>query len=190
MADHTKKQKTPIKQGLDHREEALSLLGDIRPAAGIDEAIASAQVHAILALVQVQTDISHLLSMNTRELNASNMFKLAEILDKEHPLRSAIHNGLLSHLTKNGAVNTDVLLAARIKELGLEIKKGDDILVTNSAGTESHSLIVMDPDKDVWLLLTEDDSVLDSTIDTPRLHSLFKESIGSLTITLKETPTE
>jgi hypothetical protein len=38
--------------------------------------------HATLALVDVQIDIARLLSSATRELNASNMFKLAEALNK------------------------------------------------------------------------------------------------------------
>lgn len=187
MADHTEKQQTPVR-GMDHRAEALSLLGDIRPPAGTAEAIASAHVHAMLAMADVQVDISRLLSMTTRELNASNMFKLAEILEKDHPLRDAIHNGLLSHLTRNGTVHTDVLLAVRIKDLGLEVKAGDDILIGNSEGTITHSLLVIDPDNDEWLLLSEDDTVLDKTIDSPRLHDLFDADINSLTVTLKEFP--
>lgn len=76
----------------------------------------------------------------------------------------------------------------RIKDLGLEVKAGDDILIGNSEGTITHSLLVIDPDNDEWLLLSEDDTVLDKTIDSPRLHDLFDADINSLTVTLKEFP--
>ncbi|MET3172879.1 UNVERIFIED_ORG: hypothetical protein ABIB52_000707 [Arthrobacter sp. UYCu721] len=187
MADHAEKQETPVK-GMDHRAEALALLGNVRPPEGTAEAIASAHVHAMLAMADVQIDISRLLSMSTRELNASNMFKLAATLDKDHPLRAVIHNGLLQHMTRNGALHTDVMLAVRIKDLGLEVKAGDDILVGNSDGTQTYSLLVIDPDNDEWLLLSEDESVLDKTVDSPRIHALFDENVSSLTVTLKEFP--
>jgi hypothetical protein len=104
-------------------------------------------------------------------------------------MRGVIHNGLLSHMTKNGALHTDVMLAVRIKDLGLEVKAGDDILVGNPDGTKAINLLVIDPDNDEWLLLTEDESVLDKTIDSPRIHALFECEIRSMTVTLKESPT-
>lgn len=188
MGDPIEKQETTPVKGMDHRAEALSLLGDYRPPAGTAEAIAAAQVHATLALTEVQTDISHLLNMATRELNAGNMFQLAESLPDEHPLKSVIHNGLLSLMTRNGALQTDVMLAVRIKDLGLEVKAGDDLIVSNSDGSMSLTLLAIDPDNDAWLLLGGDESVLDKTVDTPRIHEIFGTEIRSLSVTLKEFP--
>ena len=188
MADHTENQEARV-NGLDHRAEALALLGDIRPPVGTAEAIASAQAHAMLAMADAQNDITRLLSMTTRELNASNMFKLAATLEDDHPLRNVIHNGLLQHMTRNGGLHTDVMLAVRIKDLGLEVKAGDDILLSNSDGTMSHSILVIDPDNDEWLLLTRDDEGADNThVDSPRIHALFEEDINSLSVTIKENP--
>lgn len=187
MGDPIEKQETPLR-GTDHRAEALSLLGEFRPPAGTAEAIAAAQVHATLAVAEAQTDISHLLSMATRELNAGNMFQLAESLPEDHPLKSVIQNGLLNLMTRNGALQTDVMLAVRIKDLGLEIKAGDDLIVGNSDGSMSITLLAVDPDNDAWLLLSGDDSVLDKTVDTPRIHEIFGTEIRSLTVTLKEFP--
>jgi hypothetical protein len=188
MADPIEKHETPLK-GLDHRAEAMNLLGNYRPVAGSAEAIAAAQVHATLALAEAQADAVRMLGMTTRELNASNMFKLADSLPEAHTMRGVIHNGLLGHMTKNGALHTDVMLAVRIKDLGLEVKVGDDILVSNPDGTKSINLLVIDPDNDEWLLLTEDESVLDKTIDSPRIHAIFECEIRSMTVTLKESPT-
>lgn len=188
MADPIEKHDTPLK-GLDHRAEAMNLLGNFRPVAGSADAIAAAQVHATLALSEAQADVVRMLGMTTRELNASNMFKLADSLPEAHTMRGVIHNGLLSHMTKNGALHTDVMLAVRIKDLRLEIKAGDDILVGSPDGTKTINLLVIDPDNDEWLLLTEDESVLDKTVDSPRIHDLFECEIRSLTVTLKESPT-
>lgn len=188
MADPIEKQETPLK-GLDHRAEAMNLLGNFRPAAGATDAIAAAQVHATLALAEAQADVVRMLGMTTRELNASNMFKLGESLAENHPLRAVIHNGLLGHMTQNGALHTDVMLAVRIKDLGLEVKAGDDILVGNPDGSKTINLLVIDPDNDEWLLLTEDESVLNKTIDSPRIHELFECEIRSMTVTLKDSPT-
>ena len=187
MADRIEKHEVQTRS-IDHQTEALALLGDIRPPAGTSEAIASAQVHATLALAGVQSDIVRLLSMGTRELNASNMFKLAETLDKDHPLRTVIHNGLLSHMTQNGALHTDVTLSVRIKDLGLEVKAGDDIIVGDSDGTKNFELLAVDPDNDEWVLLSSDGSELAKAIDSPRIRALFDEDINTLTITLKESP--
>ncbi|MEO3931317.1 hypothetical protein WMO79_00695 [Micrococcaceae bacterium Sec7.4] len=188
MADPIEKHETPLK-GTDHRAEAMNLLGNFRPVAGSPDAIAAAQVHATLAFAEAQADVVRMLSMTTRELNASNMFKLADSLAENNPLRSVIQNGLLGHLTKSGALQTDVMLAVRIKDLGLEVKAGDDILVGNPDGTKTINLLVIDPDNDEWLLLTEDESVLHKTIDSPRIHALFECEIRSMTVTLKESPT-
>lgn len=188
MADPIEKHETPLK-GLDHRAEAMNLLGNYRPVAGTAEAIAAAQVHATLALAEAQADAVRMLGMATRELNAGNMFKLGDSLPEGHSLRSAIHNGLLGHLTKNGALQTDVMLAVRIRDLKLEIKAGDDLVVGNPDGTKTINLIVIDPDNDEWLLLTEDESILNKTIDSPRIHELFGCEIRSMTVTLKDSPT-
>lgn len=188
MADPIEKHETALKSQ-DHRAEAMALLGDHRPPAGSADAIAAAQVHATLALEATQSDVVRMLSMVTRELNAGNMFKLGDSLPEGHSLRSAIHNGLLGHLTKNGALQTDVMLAVRIKDLRLEIKAGDDIVVGNPDGTKTINLIVIDPDNDEWLLLTEDEGILNKTIDSPRIHELFGCEIRSMTVTLKDSPT-
>ncbi|MCB5280480.1 hypothetical protein BJQ89_00202 [Arthrobacter sp. ES1] len=188
MADPIEKHDTPLK-GLDHGAEALALLGNYRPPAGTAEAIAAAQVHATLALAEAQADVVRMLSMATRELNAGNMFKLADSLPEAHTLRGVIHNGLLGHLTKSGALHTDVMLAVRIKDLGLEVKAGDDLVVGNPDGTKSINLLVIDPDNDEWLLLSDDESVLDKTVDSPRIHELFECEIRSMTVTLKDSPT-
>lgn len=188
MADPIEKQETPL-TGMDHRSEALNLLGNYRPVAGSAEAIAAAQVHATLAMAEVQSDIMRLLSVATRELNAGNLFKLADSLPEGHSLRGVIQNGLLGHMTQNGALHTDVMLAVRIKDLGLEIKAGDDILVGSPDGATTINLLVIDPDNDEWLLLGDDDSILDKTVDSPRIHALFECEIRSLTVTLKEPRT-
>ncbi|MDQ0733782.1 hypothetical protein [Arthrobacter agilis] len=65
---------------------------------------------------------------------------------------------------------------------------GDDLLVSNSDGSKTTALLAIDPDQDVWLLLGEDDSVLDKTIDSPRLHTLFDAEIRSLMAPLKDLP--
>lgn len=189
MADHTEKQEAPAR-GIDHRTEALALLGDFRPPAGTAEAIASAQVHATLAMAEAQVDVSRLLSMASRELNASNMFKLAATLEEDHPLRTVIQNGLLHHLTRDGSVHTDIMLAARIKELGLEVKAGDDIVIMNAEGTKSLDLLIIDLAKDQWLLVGQDLDPENTTVDSPRIHSMFDEDIRTLTVTLKETPND
>lgn len=189
MPDHAEDQQTTYSEGANHRAEALALLGNIRPAAGTAEAIASAHVHAMLAMAEAQIDATRLLRMSTKELNASNMFKLAASLENDHPLRAVIHNGLLQHMTRNGGLRTDVMLAVRIKDLGLEVKAGDDILVSNSDGSVSHSLLVIDPDNDDWLLLTRDDDGADNTpVDSPRIHAIFEADINTLSITIKENP--
>lgn len=188
MADPIEKHETSLK-GLDHRAEALNLLGNFRPPAGSPDAIAAAQVHATLALAEAQADVVRMLGMTTREINASNMFKLADSLAENHPLRGVIQNGLLGHLTKSGALQTDVMLAVRIKDLGLEVKAGDDLVVGNPEGTKTINLLVIDQDNDEWLLLTEDEAVLDKTIDSPRIHELFGCEIRTMTVTLKESPT-
>lgn len=189
MPEHAEDQQTTSTEGAHHRAEALGLLGDIRPPAGTAEAIASAHVHAMLAMADAQNDITRLLSMTTRELNASNMFKLAETLEDDHPLRTVIHNGLLQHMTRNGGLRTDVMLAVRIKDLGLEVKAGDDILLSNSDGSLSHSVLVIDPENDEWLLLTRDEEGADNThVDSPRIHALFEEDINTLSVTIKENP--
>lgn len=187
MADPTEKQEAQL-QGLDHRAEALGLLGNYRPVAGSTEALAAAQVHATLALAEAQNNILRVLARAAGELNASNMFKLADSLPEGHTLRGVIHNGLLGHLTKSGALHTDVMLAVRIKDLGLEVKAGDDILVGSPDGTTTVCLLVIDPDNDEWLLLGGDDSILDKTVDSPRIHELFGCEIRSLTVTLKDPP--
>lgn len=187
MADPVEKQQNPVK-GTNHRAEALSLLGDFRPPAGSADAIAAAQVHATLAQVQAQTDVAHLLSLAIRELNATNMFKQAEVLPEDHPLRPAIQNGLLNHMTQNGVLRTDVMLAVRIQDLGLEVKAGDDLVVATSDGARSIRLLAIDPDEDAWLLMGDDPAVLDRTVDTPKIHSIFNEEIRSLTVTLQQFP--
>lgn len=187
MADPIEKHDIPLK-ALDHRAEALGLLGNYRPVAGTVEAIAAAQVHATLALAEAQIEAVRIASAAARELNASNLFKLAESLPEGHALKGVIRNGLLGHMAKNGALHTDVMLAVRIKDLGLEVKAGDDIVVGSPDGAKTFSLLVIDPDNDEWLLLSGDDSVLDKTIDSPRLHELFGCEIRSLTVTLKEPP--
>ncbi|GAB5079690.1 hypothetical protein [Arthrobacter sp. AD-310] len=190
MAEHTENQQAPAK-GIDHRLEALVLLGGIRPPAGSDEAIASAQVHAMLAMAEAQVDVARLLSMATRELNAANMFKLASVLEEDNPLRTVIQNGLLHHLTRDGAVHTDITLSARIKELGLEVKAGDDIVVTSSDGKESHELLVVDPAGDQWLLLGREDLDPENAMMTsPRIHAMFDADIRSLMVTVKKIPKE
>lgn len=187
MADPVEKQQNPVK-GTNHRAEALSLLGDFRPAAGTPEAIAAAQVHATLAQAQAQTDVSHLLSLAIRELNAGNMFKQVDALPADHPLRPVLQNGLLAHMTENGALRTDVMLAVRIRDLGLDIKAGDDLLVSSRSGNKTIHLLAIDPENDAWLLFSDNDAVLDKTIDTPGIHMLFDEEIRSLSITPKEFP--
>jgi hypothetical protein len=99
-----------------------------------------------------------------------------------------IHNGLLSHMTTNGGLHTDVMLAVRIKDLGLEVRPGDDIVVSNSDNTKTHHLLSIDPDNDEWLLFTDDEAGLAKTVDSPHIHTLFDEDISSLTVTLKESP--
>jgi hypothetical protein len=187
MADYTEKQDAPTR-GMDHRAEALALLGDFRPPAGSAEAIAAAQVHATLAMTDAQVDISRLLSLATRELNAANMFKLAATLEDDHPLRTVIHNSLLHHLTRDGTVHTDIMLAGRIKQLGLEVKAGDDIVVTSADGTKSLDLLVIDLANDQWLLVGQDLDPDNTTVDSPRIHAMFDEDIRTLSVTLKETP--
>lgn len=187
MADPIEKRETPLK-GLDHRLEALSLLGNHRPAEGSAEAIAAAQVHATLALAENQAAVARLLESTRIELNASNMFKLADSLADEHPLKGAIRNSLLGHLSTAGAVKTDVMLAVRIRDLGLEINAGDDIVVNDPSGEKSLHLLVIDPDNDEWLQLVEDQNMLDKTIDSMRIHEFFECEIRSLRITLKDSP--
>jgi hypothetical protein len=91
-----------------------------------------------------------MLGMATRELNAGNMFKLGDSARgppaQRHPQRPA------GHPTKNGALQTDAGLAVH-QDLKLEIKAGDDIVFNPSP---DHQLVVIDPDNDEWLLLTED----------------------------------
>lgn len=65
------------------------------------------------------------------------MFKLAETLQKDHPLRTVIHNGLLNHMTQNGALHTYVMLAVRIKDRGLEIKAPETTSSSETARNES-----------------------------------------------------
>lgn len=187
MAEPIEKREAPVR-GIDHRAEALALLGDHRPPAGTAEAIAEAQVHALVAMTDAQTEIARLLSAASSELNTANMFRLAETLPQENPLRSAIIDGLLGHVTRNGPLRTDVMLAVRIRDLGLEIKTGDDIVVGNQAGTKSITLVVIDLDNDVWLHLNGAEGEVDPIVDTPRIQALFDEEIRSLTVTLKENP--
>jgi hypothetical protein len=179
-------------QGFDHRAEAMVLLGDHRPPAGTIEALAAAQVHATLAMAESQHHMTQLLSMGTRELNAANLFRLAATLTDDHPLRTIIHNGLLNHMTKHGALHTDVTLATRIKELGLEVKAGDDIAVGTGDGREYRCFLVIDPDNDEWLLLSDMDS-MDSLenpeqVDSPKIHAMFGDDISTLMITIRDTP--
>jgi len=188
MADPIEKRATPLK-GQDHHLEALSLLGNHRPAEGSAEAIAAAQVHATLALAEHQAELARLLEATRLELNASNMFKLADSLADEHPLKGAIRNSMLGHLSAGGAVKTDVMLAVRIRDLGLEIKAGDDIVVADPSGEKSLHLLVVDPDNDEWLQLVEDEKLLDRTVDSMKIHEFFGCEIRSLAVTLKDSPT-
>lgn len=187
MADPIEKQETPAK-GMDHRAEAMALLGDYRPPAGTAEAIAAAQVHALIAMTEAQAETSRRLDAAARELNTANMFRLAETLADDHPLRTAILDGLLNHVTRNGPLRTDVMLIVRIKDLGLEVKAGDDLHVGSADGTRGICLLAIDPANDQWLLLNEDETTIDEIVDTPRIQSIFGEEIRSLTVTLKEFP--
>jgi hypothetical protein len=180
---------THAASALDHRLEALSLLGDFRPAAGSPEAIASAQVHATLAMVDVQIDISRLLSMATRELNANNMFTLASTLKDDNPLREIIQDGLMQHMTKQSGLHTDLTLAMRIQELGVKVKKGDDIVVTSSNGEQCVTLMVIDIEKDEWLFLRENQNGPDNVeVNSPRIHDIFDEDIRGLDVAVKKWP--
>ncbi|KIA73364.1 hypothetical protein ANMWB30_22910 [Arthrobacter sp. MWB30] len=171
----------------NHRLEALALLGPIRPAPGSLEAMTAAQVHATLALVESTTDVVRLLGLGHHELNAANMFRLAESLSDDHPLRNVIQNGLLQHMTRSGALHADVMLAVRIKELGLEVKAGDDIMVGNSEWTQTCHLLVIDPAHDEWLLISNDKYSPDTTVNSPKLNALFNEDISSLMVTIMGT---
>jgi len=190
MSEYTDETEAHAASALNHRLEALSLLGDHRPALGSAEAIAAAQVHATLAMVDVNIDISRLLSMATRELNAGNMFTLAGTLKSDHPLRDIIHNGLLEHMTQQGGLHTDLTLAMRIDELGVKVKKGDDIIVTSSNGEQCVTLMVIDPEKDEWLFLRENQNGPDNVeVDSPRIHAIFDEDIRGLSVEIKKWPT-
>lgn len=187
MADPIEKRETPIR-GTDHQAEAMALLGGHRPPAGTMEALAAAQVHATIALTEAQIETSRLLDAAARELNTANMFKLAETLAEDHPLRAAILDGLLNHVTKNGPLKTDVMLAVRIRDLGLHVKPGDDLVVSNVDGTKSINLLAVDPENDAWLLLSEDQNSVDPLVDTPRIQAMFGEEIRGLSITTPDFP--
>jgi hypothetical protein len=172
---------------LNHRLETLALLGDFRPPQGSADAIAAAQVHTTLAMVDIQIDMARLLSMSNRELNASNMFTLAGTLAEDHPLREIIHEGLLAHLTKQGGLHTDLTLGMRVHELKLEIQAGDDIIVTSSNGEQCVSLLVIDPAKDQWLFLRDLGNGPDNfEVDSPRIRAIFDEDIKHLAVSLKK----
>lgn len=191
MADYTEDpEDNPTEIGLEHRAQALRLLNTVEPHMTNAEAIAAAQVHATLALANVQMDSTRLLAIAAHELNAMNLFKLADTLTDDHPLRTIIHNGMLQHLSKeDGPLHTDIMLQVRIQELALEIKAGDDIVVGNRQGTKIINLLVIDPDKDEWLLLGSDATGTDNTpVNSPRIHALFDDDIRSLTVTLKDSP--
>lgn len=190
MSEHTEStERDAATRALDNRLEALVLLGDYRPPAGSAEALAAAQVHATLALVDVQIDISRLLSMSTRELNAANMFKLAGTLADEHPLRGIIHEGLLQHMTKQGPLHTDITLGLRLQELNINVKPSQDIVVTSSNGEQCIDLMVIDVEKDQWLFLRENQNGPDNVeVDSSRIRAIFDEDIRGLNVEIKKWP--
>lgn len=189
MAEPIEKHQTPL-TGLDHRAEALALLGNFRPIAGTAEALAAAQVHATLAAAEAQAEVARRLAGIDTELNIANMSSLTQTLPADHPLRGILSNVLLQHLHNNtGAIRTDVMLAVRIRDLGLEIKAGDDIVVGNADGSKSLNLLVVDPDNDEWLQLVEDEKIMNKTVDSMKIHEFFGSDIRSLTVTLKDSPT-
>lgn len=161
---------------LNNRIEAYALLGKFRPHEGSAEAIAVSKVHAALALVDAHIDTSRLLSKITWELNAANMFAIAGALGNDQPLK---------HLKRQGGLHTEVTLGVRCQQLKLDIKPGDDIVVSSADGEQSITLLVIDAGQDQWLCLRAglDGGPDNVEADSMRIQATFGEDIGTLEVT-------
>ncbi|MHA7306523.1 hypothetical protein ACX80E_14985 [Arthrobacter sp. TMN-49] len=133
----------------------------------------------------MQVDSVRLLSSAVRERKASNLFKLAEPLHTDYPLRQGIHDGLLKPLTEQGGQDTDVTLGLRCQQPGLDIRPGDDMVGSSADGKQSIMLLVIDAEQDQCPCLRTGLDGGSDNIETgsARIQATFGEDISALEVT-------
>ncbi|WP_104086313.1 hypothetical protein [Arthrobacter sp. GMC3] len=79
----------------------------------------------------------------------------------------------------------DVTLGLRCRQLNLDIKPGDDILVSSTDGDRSITLLVIDAEQDQWLCLRAglDGGPDNIEADSMRIQATFGEDISTLEVT-------
>lgn len=179
-------------EDIDHVQKAVAILNKLGAPAGTAESLATAQTHALLALVESNRQLALMNQAQMLEMQTSNLFIMLAHLDPNDPRRPGIFDALThatlgcDHAESEEAelyAGSTIFLSAHLLSQEITVGPGDDLILEKDE--KRCQVVVESADADQWLLLSPNGM---KQVSSAELSIMFRCDLADVAVTLVPTP--